>query len=104
MPGLRAMSFGISKRRLRFSVGLEGPEDHWSDLDHAVRSTRRTNVTTTDSALSHGGLIGALHVAGPAGDTAEKLMMFGSSAAAASRAGWAARPVAIQPGPPDPHR
>jgi len=34
-------------------------------------------VTTASAALPHGGLVGALHVAGPAGEHAEKLMMFG---------------------------
>ena len=34
-------------------------------------------MTATNAALSHDGLVGALHVAGPAGEHAEKLMTFG---------------------------
>ena len=34
-------------------------------------------MTATSAAVPHGGLVGALHVAGPAGEHAEKLMTFG---------------------------
>ena len=34
-------------------------------------------MTATSAAWPHDGLVGALHVAGPAGEHAEKLMMFG---------------------------
>jgi len=34
----RPRHIGISERLLRLSIGLEDPDDLWSDLDHALRA------------------------------------------------------------------
>ncbi len=71
---------GISDRLLRMSVGLEDVEDLWTDLDQALTTHPGGGapVTTAPNTAGPGrGLIAALHVDGPTGEHADKLMLFG---------------------------